>query len=258
MEADVEWERWIAEDEMERIIPLEKAAGPPDREAVLRAQGVPADHDVPARVEETLVQAAELYRTLARPRGMFATLSAEEALEVYRGEGNNADRSPLPGIIRKAEGLALFAATLGQEVSRRIESLFAEGDPALACALDAMASEQADYAAELLAAAFLAVLVEDEKAGPHSVVLPYSPGYCGWHVTGQRTLFARLEPGRLDITLNPSCLMSPLKSVSGLLVAGDAQVHRFDNDFDFCPECASWPCRDRMASLMDGEEREET
>jgi hypothetical protein len=245
----VEPKRRIAEDDMDFIITLEEAAQPPDRESVLRAQGVPADHNVPARVEETVAQAAQLYRSLARPRGVVAPLSAEEALEVYGGDGNNAPRSPLPGIIRQAEGLALFAATLGREVSQRIESLFAEGDPALACALDAMASEQADYAADLLASAFLEVLVEDDEVGPDSVVLPYSPGYCGWHVTGQRALFARLKPERLKITLNPSCLMSPLKSVSGMLVAGDAGVHRFDNEFDFCPECASWPCRDRMANL---------
>ena len=248
----MEPERRIAEDDMDLIITLQEAARPPDREVVLRAQGVPADHDVPARVEETLVQAGELYRTLARPRGTVVPLSAAEALEVYRGEGNNAPRSPLPGIIRQAEGLALFAATLGREVSQRIESLFAERDPALACALDAMASEQADYAADLLARAFHDELVREGNAAADSVVLPYSPGYCGWHVTGQRALFAHLEPGRLGITLNPSCLMSPLKSVAGMLVAGDAEVHRFDNDFDFCPECASWPCRDRMATLPDG------
>jgi hypothetical protein len=82
-------------------------------------------------------------------------------------------------------------------------------------------------------------------------VLPYSPGYCGWHVTGQRRLFDRLEPQRIGVTLNSSCLMQPLKSVSGVLVIGPSSIHEFDNDFDFCALCSTYQCRARIGLLTD-------
>ena len=44
--------------------------------------------------------------------------------------------------------------------------------------------------------------------------------------------------------------MSPIKSVSGVLVAGHPEIHDFENDFDFCFDCATWECRSRIASLF--------
>ena len=54
---------------------------------------------------------------------------------------------------------------------------------------------------------------------------------------------------RIGIELSDSCLMSPLKSVSGVLVAGPAEIHDFENDFEFCLDCTTWECRDRIASI---------
>jgi hypothetical protein len=116
--------------------------------------------------------------------------------------------------------------------------------------LDGIASERAEIAAELLAGAFLSSLVERGRADPGAGALSYSPGYCGWHITGQRKLLAFLKPEQIGISLNKSCLMTPIKSVSGVLVAGAPEIHEFDNDFDFCFDCTSWECRTRIASLV--------
>jgi hypothetical protein len=42
--------------------------------------------------------------------------------------------------------------------------------------------------------------------------------------------------------------MHPLKSVSGVLVAGAGALHRFRPEFDFCDACATRQCVRRMAS----------
>jgi cobalamin-dependent methionine synthase I len=168
--------------------------------------------------------------------------------DVYEGDGGNAVPSPLPGIIETAGHLALFAATLGEPVSRKINDLFRGNDAALGCMLDGIASERADTASTILGRAFIDALLQDQRVDSAAKVLPYSPGYCGWHVSGQRELFAYLDPGQIDIELNASCLMSPIKSVSGVLIAGPAESHTFDNDFDFCLDCATWQCRERIAS----------
>ena len=67
-----------------------------------------------------------------------------------------------------------------------------------------------------------------DKSLLHTIVygvLRYSPGYCGWHVSGQINLFNTLTPEKIGITLGESCLMNPLKSVSGVLVAGPPNIH---------------------------------
>ena len=233
---------------MTGIISLEAVRQAPTREIVLRTQGVPEGYPVPERVEDLVDEARELYETLARPVGLLAGISPSDFLEVYAGDGRNADRSPLPGIAAKAGHLALFAATLGETVSRKIKNLFEKNDAALGCMLDGIASERANSAAYLLGRTLLESLRQNREADSGTRVMPYSPGYCGWHVSGQQNLFAYLDPGQIGIELNASCLMSPIKSVSGVLVAGPPEVHVFDNDFDFCLDCATWQCRERIAS----------
>jgi hypothetical protein len=220
----------------------------PDRDTVLRTQGIPKGYQVSERVDALVEQARELYEALARPVGIIADISLAEFLEVYEGDGLNAVPAPLPGIVEDARCLALFAATLGQPIGRKIAELVRGNDAALGCMLDGIASERADRAASLLGEAFGESLPDDGEMDSGASVLPYSPGYCGWHVSGQRKLFAFLEPGDIDIELNSSCLMSPIKSVSGVLVAGRPSTHAFKNDFEFCLDCATWECRERIAS----------
>ena len=235
---------------MKGIIPLDSIRVAPHRNVALRRQGVPDDHQVSDLVAGLVDKAISLYESLTQPKGIIAEISLSEFEEVFKGEGRNDLPAPLPGIVRKADGLALFAATVGDPVSTRIQDLFKENDPATACMLDGIASDRAEMAATLAADAFLDSLLEKGEVEQEVRVLPYSPGYCGWHITGQEKLFTFLDPEQIGISLNASCLMSPIKSVSGVLVAGRPEIHDFENDFDFCFDCASWECRSRIASLF--------
>jgi len=235
---------------MKGIIPLESLRVAPHRDVALRRQGVPDGHPISDRVEGLVKKAISLYESLAQPKGVVAEVSLSEFEEIFEGEGQNDLPAPLQGIVKKADGLALFAATLGNPVSHKIQELFKENDPATACMLDGIASDRAETAATQLADTFLDALLRKGEVDSEVRVLPYSPGYCGWHITGQKKLFAFLGPEAIDISLNASCLMSPIKSVSGVLVAGHPEIHDFENDFDFCFDCASWECRSRIASLF--------
>lgn len=219
----------------------------PERAEVLRLQGVPDDAAVPARIAALHERALAAFLETAAPCAVLAGITRGDFAGVYRGEGRNAAETPLEGIAAGATRLALFAATVGRGVSALIRDLFEKREPALAVMLDAVASAAADRLPLLLGAR------EHEAAGGGEAdggrVLAYSPGYCGWHVSGQRALFAYLEPSEIGVTLNASCLMEPLKSVSGVLVAGPAGIHRFAPTFGFCPECREKSCRARMASL---------
>ncbi len=221
----------------------------PARQDVLSLQGLPAGAE-PPRVGALLDRALAIYLEAAEPRAILADVTGDVFADVYRGEGRNAPETPLERIFPRAERLALFVATVGDGPGARIRVLFERHDPPLAAMLDSVASAAADGLAELLAAR----LRDGERSAgrPDARVLAYSPGYCGWHVSGQRRLFAALGPGEIGVTLNPSCLMEPLKSVSGVLVSGPAEIHRFSPTWPFCADCRDRSCRARLASLRAG------
>ena len=180
----------------------------------------------------------------ARPRGLYHSITIDDFDEVYRGAGDNNEDTPLEQVVDDAESLALFAVTLGEEISGRISDLFDAGELAEGYILDQVASFAADELAAIAGRRF-------QTDSPHegSVVLPYSPGYCGWHVSGQRALFARLRPDEIGIALNDSCLMHPIKSVSGVLVIAPVEAHEFSPAFPCCATCTTLACQERIASL---------
>ena len=238
---------------MNQTIQFELEVIRPARAAVLDHQGIPEDAEVPQRILALYEDAASLFADLARPRGLFAEISDDEFGKVFPGEGNNADDAVVANVFPKADHLALFAATMGDEVSQAIAGLFDKNDFALGVMLDAVASMTADRTSEVIADYYHARLVAEERATPAHHVLGYSPGYCGWHITGQRRLFAYLTPSDIGISLNDSCLMSPLKSVSGVLVSGGMEVHMFKAGYSYCPQCKNASCVARMERLMASE-----
>jgi hypothetical protein len=211
---------------------------------VLRLQGLPAKAELANRILALYEAALAAYVETAEPRAVVAEVARSAFAQIYRGEGRNAPDSPLGEIFPRADLLILFAATVGGRVTARLRELFAANEPALGAMLDSVASAAADRLADLLCAR---TLVEAGGDGAH--VLAYSPGYCGWHVTGQRALFAALGPEEIGISLNASCLMQPLKSISGVLVEGRGKIHRFTPAYPFCSDCRDKPCRARLAAL---------
>jgi hypothetical protein len=205
---------------------------------------------VPDRLKRLFHVAMEHFERLAAPAAVVAETTLDAFADIYRGEGLNAPATPLEEIYPRAQRLALFAATSGEALSEHIGVLFKRGEPATGYAVDVIASEATARLADATANRFLTRLVARHSLPEDSRVLPYSPGYCGWHVSGQRRLFAVLQPGAIGVRLGTSCLMQPLKSVSGVIVAGPAAVHRFRPTYPFCEDCTTHECRGRMASVL--------
>ena len=228
---------------MREVVRFPADACLPTAADVLAAQGVPAGRATPEPVAETLREALKLFRELATPIGIMSETPTAEFAAVYRGEGENAQDSPLADIFPRAEQLTLFAVTIGERVSEEISRLFAADRFDLGYLLDAVASSGTDRLAQML---------QEHCAGrapAGTVFLRYSPGYCGWDITGQRQLFRALRPEEIGITLRESCLMEPLKSISGVLVAARPEYHRFKNTYPFCSACTTKTCRSRIAAI---------
>ena len=221
----------------------------PSRERIFLSQGIPRGKTPVEKVVELSTRALHRYRELAEPRGVMETIAIRDFQGVYDGMGENEKETPLKSIFPRARYLALMAFTLGEPISREITRLFDNNDFALGSMLDAVASEGADMATKVAEERFSRYVTDIHELKSPLPVLLYSPGYCGWHISAQKRLFEYLRPAEIDISLTPQFLMIPLKSVSGVLVAGETGIHIFNNDYPFCRECSHHSCRIRINEL---------
>jgi hypothetical protein len=237
---------------MRQAVNISAADVIPEPEAVLRGLSVPEGVAADLRFQRLLRAALDILTARSCPAGLFGEIAADEFGYVYGGSGSNDPDTPLHHIYPKATGLALFAVTLGREVSREIDYLFHVREFALATILDAAASQAAELAGDAVEREFAAVLAANGLFQGETRLLRYSPGYCGWHMSGQRALFDRLRPDEIGITLRESFLMEPLKSMSGVIAAGPAAIHDFEDVFPCCAGCENPTCRERIRRALSG------
>jgi len=228
---------------MENIIQMQPEDLKPSVNDVFEAQGMKSDYNPSKRIHSILEKALDDFLILAKPRGIFSEISSVDFHKIYAGHGLNHEKAPLKNIYPAAERMALYAITMGTEVSKFIESIFKNNDYALGYMLDTVASLGTNNAAELMEKQYAAL---DLDSSSTSRVLAYSPGYCGWHISGQKQLFNTLKPESIGITLNSSFLMTPLKSITGLLVQGPEKIHNFKPGFPFCSKCLTRSCLERI------------
>ncbi len=216
------------------------------KDDVLKVQGIPPTKKLPDKIESVFNEALELFIEFSHPIGIISEISIPEFEIVYLGEGFNERVTPLDEIFREAESLALFAITVGEQVNMKIYELFEKNDFALGSMLDSTASDGVEGAADILEDHFFKYLLKKDEFSLSRGLLRYSPGYCGWHMSGQKKLFEFLHPEDIGISLLDSYLMKPLKSISGVIVAGEKEIHIFKDTYPFCNQCKTHSCRERI------------
>lgn len=219
--------------------------------AVLRGQGVPPWVKPEERISQMARDALSLCREKSAPVGLLLGVTREEFGAVLEGEGGNAVDVPVGPIYRASGDLVLFAVTLGEFISREISRRFQQNDFAFASMLDAAASECTEMAAQALEESCRRNLAASGRSGRDQGILRFSPGYCGWHISGQKKLFSMLQPGEIGITLNESFLMQPIKSITGVIVSGRKSIFEFEDLFSFCRDCATHTCRERIRAMSE-------
>ncbi|MDP8221007.1 MAG: vitamin B12 dependent-methionine synthase activation domain-containing protein [Candidatus Stygibacter frigidus] len=142
------------------------------------------------------------------------TISIEKKIMMHNQELFNPGRIIIDQM-QNATNLAVFIATLGVNYD-----LFSHSNKHLdllrAYVIDTIGSLMVEKAVDLLEQNINDLaLIEKQKCTSR-----YSPGYCQWDVEEQRQLFQLLPAEFNWVTLHPSCLMTPLKSVSGIIGLG--------------------------------------
>lgn len=121
--------------------------------------------------------------------------------------------------MRKAESVAVFSCTAGYWIGEMARNLLNLKDYLKGYIYDIAGSEIVEAVADLMQEK-LKEMMETEGL---RITNRYSPGYCGWNVSEQHKLFSLMPDNFCGITLTESALMTPIKSVSGVIGIG-AQV----------------------------------
>lgn len=236
---------------MEEMLDIPVGATIPRAGAVLEAQGVPAGKEPGQATRRLLEDACDRYGALARPAGVVMDIPQSAFLAILDEHGACREEAPVRPISRRADDLALYAVTLGEEVCREISAKFRDGDYALGAMLDAVASEATELAAQAVEERYLRHLRDTGRFPERNGILRFSPGFCGWEISSQQRLFPALRPERIGIRLNERSLMSPIKSISGVIISGPKEIFAFDDDFSFCRDCATHVCRERITNVLE-------
>lgn len=124
----------------------------------------------------------------------------------------------IAGQIRNAGSVAVFACTAGNWIEKKVHELMNGNDLLRGYVLDIAGSEIVEAAADEMQKNLSNLLKEEGLR----ITNRYSPGYCGWNVSEQHKLFSLLPDNYCGITLTDSALMTPIKSVSGIIGIGQS------------------------------------
>ncbi|HSW46707.1 MAG TPA: vitamin B12 dependent-methionine synthase activation domain-containing protein [Phycisphaerae bacterium] len=180
------------------------------------ANGEPVRRDIVDMVSRLLSESANCLRV----RGVYVIRKVVRLTPmVLELEGGTLFQSSIAGFLRPAKRAAVFVVTVGDGIERAAQQRRADGQEAESFVLHAIGSTAADAACD----AIIEYLWAHETSGDEAVTAPFSPGYCGFPLTEQHKLFSALDTSPISVTLLPSMMMSPVKSVSGLAGIGDAR-----------------------------------
>jgi hypothetical protein len=118
--------------------------------------------------------------------------------------------------VKKCNRLTFFLATIGKELDDLVNSLMKKRKINEAYVCDAIGS----VAVESIVDGFQNYFDEKSRRYRECTTMRFSPGYCDWQVHEQKKLFEVIDKTLIDVELNPSCLMTPRKSVSGVFGIG--------------------------------------
>jgi hypothetical protein len=133
----------------------------------------------------------------------------------------------------------IFVASIGPALEERVAHLMKEGQSGKAVILDAIGSE----ATEKTVCQLQDRVRQIAKLDDAETTLRYSPGYCDWDISQQKLLFGAMDSAPIKVRLSDECLMTPRKSVSGIIGLGWDEKTRLK--LSPCRFCTRQDCKNR-------------
>ncbi|MDR2562718.1 MAG: 5-methyltetrahydrofolate--homocysteine methyltransferase [Prevotellaceae bacterium] len=132
---------------------------------------------------------------------------------------NNTILNPgrlISSAMKNAELFAAFTATAGNEFDNWLKQIENQDDIVKYFIANTLGSVIAESAVSLVMKNLEQFAFEKNMCISNN----YSPGYCNWMLVEQKKLLALFPSGMTKIQLTDSCLMLPIKSISGIVGIG--------------------------------------
>lgn len=145
--------------------------------------------------------------------------------------------------LKNSEMLAFFICTAGENISERSQELMNSGSLLEGYVTDIIGSVMTEKAMDIIQRK----LREQMLKNGLKITNRYNPGNCDWPVDDQNKLFNLFPEKFCGVSLSESSLMSPIKSVSGVIGIGkNTRFHK-----NVCSICKNINCiyRDKKYSF---------
>jgi hypothetical protein len=186
---------------------------------VLRFLGYPKGVFPPDPMKLSIEQVLARALPGLEPRGTFSIYAVKSHTRRSLSLGGGTIIGNIGEFLHGASRVAVLVVTAGRGITALSTEAWGAGDSLAGWAFDAIGSWAAEAAADALMQQVSSHLRADE-----GLTLRYSPGYCGMDLSQQRTIFTLTRPGSIGVSLLPSLLMQPMKSVSGLVGLGPREL----------------------------------
>jgi len=134
----------------------------------------------------------------------------------------------------------IYICTLGHQVDQLIKQNSESGDTLSTIVMDAVTTSFLT----LLGEQFATIARQQGLQQPGwQATCSYSPGQYKWTIEEQKEIFKMVDGSQIGVNLNPSYLMMPFKSISG--VYGFGPEHEIDKTRVACQLCPRHDCISR-------------
>jgi hypothetical protein len=140
-------------------------------------------------------------------------ITKNDGRKILLASGLSFDSAKLASFLGDCREAALMGATAGGKIMEAIRNKTNLGDLTCAVVYDATASEMADAALDWIMDYINRQLRRESK---HLLPRRFSAGYADFALENQREIYQKLQLEKIGVTLTPSYLMMPEKSVTAI------------------------------------------
>lgn len=189
-----------------------------DRQLVCRYIGYSGDVEPSARISSLLDEYIENAEHLIEPSYEYVIK------DIWNVRGDQVivedniifEGNVISKLLDRCNEVAIFVLTIGGRLEEISAKLAEDQMIVESYVLDAIGSSAVESLADLVQGKI------GELARNHhlSISRRFSPGYCDWHISQQEVIFRVLNGCNSLVQLSPEYLMTPQKSISGIIGIG--------------------------------------
>lgn len=153
--------------------------------------------------------------SIIRLQGSFLRLpiSNKDGRKIELAGRVSFDSTKLAAFLRGCREAVLLGATAGNPIMEAIRDKTSRGDLTAAVVYDATASEMADAALDWIMDYINRQL---RREGKHLLPRRFSAGYADFALENQKIFYEKLQLAKIGVTITPSFLLLPEKSVTAI------------------------------------------